>query len=132
MFGVFSRRWGVPMSDGTTVRLPRLIGQGRALDMLLTGRPVAAREALEIGLANRVVAPGRARSEAERLAREIAGFPQEAMLCDRRSALRQFDLPLEKALRRESEAALKARQAAAVAGARRFVEGEGRHGEDPA
>ncbi len=128
IFGVFSRRWGVPMSDGTTVRLPRVIGQGRALDMLLTGRPVAAREALEIGLVNRVVGAGRARSEAEKIALGIADFPQEAMLCDRRSAIRQFDLPLERALREESEAALKARQAA-VSGARRFADGEGRHGE---
>src|SRR6187399_2413088 len=84
-FGVFSRRWGVPMSDGTTVRLPRIVGQGRALDMLLTGRAVGADEALAIGLATRKVARGTTRAEAEKLAAEIAGFPPIAMTSDRQS-----------------------------------------------
>src|SRR6185295_4392335 len=91
IFGVFSRRWGVPMSDGTTVRLPRLIGLGRAMDLLLTGRPVGADEALSIGLATRKVARGTTRQEAEVLARQIAGFPQIAMRSDRRSAFESFD-----------------------------------------
>ena len=82
-FGVFSRRWGVPMSDGTTVRLPRVVGQGRALDMLLTGRAVGADEAIAIGLATRKVAKGTTRAEAEKLARQIAGFPPIAMTSDR-------------------------------------------------
>src|SRR5262252_197567 len=85
VFGVFSRRWGVPMSDGTTVRLPRIVGQGRALDMLLTGRAVAADEAIAIGLATRKVARATTRAEAEKLAREIAGFPPVAMASDRAS-----------------------------------------------
>src|SRR5262252_818174 len=85
VFGVFSRRWGVPMSDGTTVRLPRIIGQGRALDMLLTGRAVGADEAIAIGLATRKVARGTTRAEAEKLALEIAGFPPIAMASDRAS-----------------------------------------------
>ena len=91
MFGVFSRRWGVPMSDGTTVRLPRIVGQGRALDMLLTGRAVGADEAIAIGLATRKVARGTTRAEAEKLAAEIAGFPPIAMTSDRQSAYESFD-----------------------------------------
>jgi len=129
VFGVFSRRWGVPMSDGTTVRLPRLIGQGRALDMLLTGRPVGAAEALAIGLATRVVAKGTARAEAETLARTLAAFPQVTMNSDRRSALTQWDLPLDEALKREAELAGEAKAAQARGGAARFAAGAGRHGK---
>lgn len=128
VFGVFSRRWGVPMSDGTTVRLPRLVGVGRALDMLLTGRLVEAREAIEIGLATRRVARGETLEEAIQLATRIASFPQQAMLADRRSALHQFDLGLAAALRAETEGAMVARDADAVSGAKRFSDGAGRHG----
>jgi len=96
-FGVFCRRWGVPLIDGGTVRLPRIIGMGRALDMILTGRPVGAREALEMGLANRIVPDGTSREAAEKLAREIAAFPQQCMLADRSSAYRQWYMPLAEA-----------------------------------
>jgi len=101
VFGVFCRRFGVPLIDGGTVRLPRIVGMGRALDMILTGRPVGAQEALAIGLANRVVADGESRAAAARLAEEIAAFPQACMLADRRSAYLQWDLPLAEALRQE-------------------------------
>src|SRR5690242_4439117 len=95
VMGVFCRRWGVPLIDGGTVRLPRLIGLSRALDLILTGRPVGAAEALSMGLANRVVPRGTARQAAEQLAREIAEFPQICMRGDRRSAYEQFDLSLD-------------------------------------
>jgi enoyl-CoA hydratase len=126
IFGVFSRRFGVPMSDGTTVRLPRLIGLSRALDLLLTGRAVGAEEAIAIGLANRLAPRGEARPAAEEMARQIAAHPQGALLCDRASAHRQFDLPLPEALRREAEGSRAARERDAAAGAARFVAGEGR------
>ena len=128
VFGVFSRRWGVPMSDGTTVRLPRLVGQGRALDMLLTGRPVGAEEALAIGLASRVVPKGTARAAAEALARELAAFPQVTMNSDRRSTITQWELPLVDALQREAQFAAEAKAGQAQAGATRFAGGAGRHG----
>ncbi len=128
VFGVFSRRWGVPMSDGTTVRLPRLVGMGRALDMLLTGRPVGAQEALAMGLATRVVPRGRAREEAEALAARIAEFPQDALRSDRRSAWLQAGLPEAEALRQESELSAQLRGQAAGPGAARFVAGAGRYG----
>jgi len=131
VFGVFSRRWGVPMSDGTTVRLPRLIGLGRAMDLLLTGRPVGADEALSIGLATRKVARGTTRQEAEVLARQIAGFPQIAMRSDRRSAFESFDREEAAAIRREMELSLEARRVEARAGAARFARGAGRHGQRP-
>jgi enoyl-CoA hydratase len=129
VFGVFCRRWGVPLIDGGTVRLPRIVGMGRALDMILTGRPVKAREALGFGLANRIVADGTARDEAERWAHEIAEFPQLCMLTDRASAYRQWDMPLAEALREEGRhgAPVVAREGAA--GAKRFVEGAGRGGK---
>jgi enoyl-CoA hydratase len=130
VFGVFSRRWGVPMSDGTTVRLPRLIGLSRALDMLLTGRPVEAGEALAIGLANRVVPRGQALAEGQALARRIAAFPQVAMRSDRQSAYRQAGLSFAAAIEEEDRLAQEARRLEARAGAERFAAGAGRHGED--
>jgi enoyl-CoA hydratase len=128
-FGVFSRRWGVPMSDGTTVRLPRIVGQGRALDMLLTGRAVGADEAMAMGLATRKVARGTTRSEAEALARQIAGFPPVAMTSDRQSAYESFDRDQASAVRREMELSLAARRQESQKGAARFATGEGRHGK---
>jgi enoyl-CoA hydratase len=98
VFGVFCRRWGVPLIDGGTVRLPRIVGMGRALDMILTGRAVQADEALAMGLASRVVETGQALVVAQQLAREIAAFPQQCMLADRASAYGQWDLPLAQAL----------------------------------
>jgi enoyl-CoA hydratase len=129
VFGVFSRRWGVPMSDGTTVRLPRIVGQGRALDMLLTGRAVGADEAIAIGLATRKVARGTTRAAAEALAREIAGFPPIAMASDRQSAYESFDRDQQQGVRREMELSLAARRLEAQKGAARFAQGEGRHGK---
>lgn len=128
IFGVFCRRWGVPLVDGGTVRLPRVIGQGRALDMILTGRPVDAAEALEFGLANRVVPAGEALGAAQELARQIAAFPQECMRADRDSALRHWELPFAEALRREGADGIERAMGEAVEGASRFVSGEGRHG----
>jgi enoyl-CoA hydratase len=129
VFGVFSRRWGVPMSDGTTVRLPRIVGQGRALDMLISGRAVGADEAIAIGLATRKVARGTTRAEAEKLAREIAGFPSIAMTSDRQSAYESFDRDQAAAIRREMELSLEARAKESQKGAARFAGGEGRHGK---
>lgn len=127
-FGVFCRRWGVPLIDGGTVRLPRVVGQGRALDMILTGRPVGAREALEMGLANRVVPDGGALPAAQALAAEIARFPQLCLRADRQSAYRQFDLLLADALRAEGHGGEAPLRAEAAAGASRFTGGEGRGG----
>ena len=129
VFGVFSRRWGVPMSDGTTVRLPRIVGQGRALDMLLTGRAVSADEAIAIGLATRKVARGTTRQEAQALARQIAGFPPIAMISDRQSTYESFDRDQAAAVQREMELSLAARRQESQEGAARFAAGEGRGGK---
>lgn len=129
VFGVFCRRWGVPLIDGGTVRLPRIVGQGRALDMILTGRPVSADEALTIGLATRVVDDGQALAAARALARELAALPQRCMNADRASALAQWDWPLAEALRREGEGGYAAVFEEGLAGAARFAAGAGRHGE---
>ncbi|AKJ09266.1 enoyl-CoA hydratase [Streptomyces incarnatus] len=127
VFGVFCRRWGVPLIDGGTVRLPRLIGTGRAMDMVLTGRPVPAREAHEMGLANRVVPTGRARAEAEALAAAIARFPQACLRSDRASVLDQEGLDEETALRTELRYGAGV-LAESAEGAARFAAGSGRHG----
>ena len=127
-FGVFCRRWGVPLVDGGTVRLPRLIGLSRALDMILTGRAVSAHEALQFGLANRVVPHGQARAAAEELAREIAAVPQRCMLTDRRSANAAWDGDISAALRAEGAAGYDIVFAEGTAGAARFAAGAGRHG----
>lgn len=127
-FGVFCRRWGVPLIDGGTVRLPRMIGLSRALDLILTGRPVDADEALAIGLANRVVAPGTSRAAAEELAAELARFPQQCLRHDRLSAHEQAGLELPAALANEYRHGEVALAAEAFEGARRFAGGAGRHG----
>jgi len=129
VFGVFCRRWGVPLIDGGTVRLPRLVGQSRALDMILTGRPVPAPEALAWGLANRVVPSGQSRLEAEALAAQIARFPQRCMRSDRRSAVEQWTLPVDAAIAHELELGLETiASGETLAGATRFAGGSGRHG----
>jgi Enoyl-CoA hydratase/carnithine racemase len=128
VLGVFCRRWGIPLIDGGTVRLPRLIGLSRALDLILTGRPVHADEALSMGLANRVVPRGTARQAAEALAQEIACFPQTCMRGDRLSAYEQFDLSLIDALANEFNHGLSALSEETSAGAARFAGGAGRHG----
>ena len=128
-FGVFCRRWGVPLIDGGTIRLSRLIGHSRALDMMLTGRAVGAEEALAFGLANRVVPEGKARAAAEELAAQIAAFPQTCLRNDRLSSYEQWGMALPEALRNEcrhGQASLASGDAEAGAG--RFREGEGRHG----
>ncbi|MFH8369981.1 crotonase/enoyl-CoA hydratase family protein [Streptomyces sp. NPDC018031] len=130
VLGVFCRRWGVPLIDGGTVRLPRLIGAGRAMDLVLTGRPVPAAEAYTMGLVNRLVPPGGSRAAAERLAAGIAGFPQRCLRADRASLLEQEGLSEEEALAAElryGQAAL----AEGLAGAARFAAGAGRHGDFP-
>ncbi len=123
VFGVFCRRWGVPLIDGGTIRLPRMIGLSAALDMILTGRPVGAEEAQRLGLANRVVAPGTSRAEAEALAETIARFPQQCMRNDRRSAYEQIDLSLKEALKNEFRLGMETITSGET------LEGAGRHGK---
>lgn len=128
--GVFNRRFGVPLIDLGTVRLPRMVGQGRALELILTGRPVQADEALRIGLVERLVAPGRALEETQKVARDIAAFPQRAMRADRRSVHDQWALSFDAAARAEHRGGVEVLASGeAQEGARRFVEGQGRHGQ---
>jgi enoyl-CoA hydratase len=129
VFGVYCRRWGVPLIDGGTIRLPRLVGQSRAMDMILTGRGVSGDEALAFGLANRLVEPGEASGEALALARSLADFPQRCLRADRMSALTQWGEPLDEALREETRRGLDViRSGETQAGAARFARGAGRHG----
>lgn len=128
-FGVFCRRWGVPLVDGGTVRLPRLVGHGRAMDMILTGRPVGAEEALAMGLATTVVAPGSSRREAEALAHQLAALPQTCLREDRRSAIEAWSLPEAEALALELAHGRRSLGSPAMAaGVGRFTAGAGRHG----
>jgi len=127
-FGLFERRWGVPLLDGGTQRLPRVVGMGRALELILTGRPVEAEEAHRIGLVNEVVEPGKHLERALELAEKIASFPQETMLADRRGAIEGFGLPLADGLDLERRLGIEVLDAA-VRGAARFASGEGRHGQ---
>jgi len=129
VLGVFCRRFGVPLIDGGTIRLPRLIGMSRAMDLILTGRPVEAGEALSMGLVNRVVPHGRAREEAEKLAAQIADFPQLCMRNDRLSAYEQWELSWEEALKNEFNRGIRVIQSGeTLSGAQRFSSGTGRHG----
>jgi enoyl-CoA hydratase len=129
VFGVFCRRWGVPLVDGGTIRLPRLIGQSHALDMILTGRGVSGDEALSMGLANRLSEPGEALADAVATAQQVAAFPQLCMRADRLSSYRQWDLSLEDALRAEAKGGIEViRSGETREGATRFASGEGRHG----
>jgi enoyl-CoA hydratase len=127
-FGLFERRWGVPLLDGGTQRLPRVLGMGRALELILTGRPVEAAEAHRIGLVNELTEPGRHLDRALELAERIASFPQETMLADRRAAIEGFGQPLADGLKLEQRLGRDVLHIA-VQGASRFASGEGRHGE---
>ena len=128
-FGIFCRRFGVPLIDLGTIRLPRLIGHSQAIDLILTGRPVSAQEALRMGLANRLVPKGEARAHAIALAKQIAAFPQTCMRADRLSALRQWDLDEEAAIANEMRGGLEViASGETLSGAKRFASGAGRHG----
>ena len=126
--GVFCRRWGVPLIDGGTVRLPRLVGRGRALEIILTGRKVPAEECLDIGACEKVVANGHSRPAAEAMAHDIARFPQECVRAARRSVYLQHGLPVRKALESEWRNSHAIVDAEGIAGAARFADGKGRHG----
>ena len=129
-FGVYCRRWGVPLIDGGTVRLPRLVGHGRAMDMILTGRGVGAEEAHTMGLADRVVEPGEALTAAVGLAHELAALPQNCLRSDRRSAIEQWSLDHQAAMANETRRGLEViASGETLEGATRFAAGEGRHGE---
>ena len=127
-FGVYCRRWGVPLIDGGTVRLPRIVGRGRALDLILTGRKVTAEEALRINLCEQVVPEGESRERAEAMAHEIARFPQVCMRADRRSVRMQEGLTLREAMRKEWYNGVPVFAAEGAAGAARFASGKGRGG----
>src|SRR5437667_195261 len=129
VLGVFCRRWGVPLIDGGTVRLPQIVGMGRALEIILTGRKVPAEESLRIGACEHVVADGESRQFAEAMAHDIARFPQVCMRADRRSAYMQQGLTLREAMRKEWYNGLPAFEAEGIAGAERFASGKGRHGD---
>jgi len=130
VMGIFCRRWGVPLIDGGTIRLPRLIGMSRAMDLILTGRPVKADEAFQIGLANRVVEEGEAQSTAKALATQLCAFPQLCMRNDRLSAYEQWNLPLDEALSNEFAIGMKTINSKETEiGAKRFASGKGRHGD---
>jgi enoyl-CoA hydratase len=128
-FGVYCRRWGIPLLDGGTVRIPRLVGIGRAMDIILTGRKVPAEEALRIGLCERVVPRGTARAAAEQIAAEIARFPQAAVRADRRNIYETHGQPVHEALKREWANGVEAHHKDGAAGAARFAQGRGRHGD---
>lgn len=130
VFGVLCRRWGVPLIDGGTVQLPRIVGYGHAMDLILTGREVLGREAKDIGLINRMVPTGAARAEAEGLAAELAELPQICLRNDRRSMMTGYDLPVDDAMDREFLLGIETLGSGeAIEGAKRFVDGEGRHGQ---
>jgi len=128
VLGVFNRRWGVPLIDGGTVRLPRIVGLGRALDLILTGRPVHADEALAMGLVNRVVPRGASRQAAQDIAAQLAAFPQAGLRGDRLSCYEQFGLSLDEAMSNEFKRGQEALDGEGPFGAQRFAGGAGRHG----
>jgi enoyl-CoA hydratase len=128
-FGVYCRRWGVPLIDGGTVRLPRLVGMGKAMDIILTGRKVPAEEAYRIGLAERIVPHGAAREAAEEMAQEIARFPQACVRSDRLSAYRAWGKPVREGLESEWATSAPIVKAEGIGGALRFAQGKGRHGD---
>jgi enoyl-CoA hydratase len=130
VFGVFNRRFGVPLIDGGTVRLPRLIGMSRALDMILTGRPINAQKAFQWGLANRIVEDGQSRQKAEEIAQEIAKFPSKCMNNDRLSVYSQFGLNFKQAMKQEFNLGLKTLESEEyLEGSKKFILGKGRHGK---